>query len=87
MKKEFPCLIMLSKPKHYHIALCSVTGQDWVPYINADIATWLDDNMTFEADYTYDTNIGPYKPEPETEKVGIAFATEEDAMAFKLRWI
>jgi len=87
MKKEFPCLIMLEKPKHYHIQLCSLTGQDHVPYMKNEIFDWLDETMKENVDYMFENNLDPYKPEPEIEKVGIAFATEEDAMAFKLRWL
>ncbi|KKN44289.1 hypothetical protein LCGC14_0694940 [marine sediment metagenome] len=87
MNKEFPYLIMLSKPEHYHIELCSLTGQDYVPYMKNEIFDWLDETMEQYVDYIFENNINPYKPEPETEKVGIAFVNEADAVAFKLRWL
>ena len=87
MKNEFPYLIMLSNPEHYYIGICSMSGQDYVPYINADISEWLQDNMEKNVNYEFESNINPYKSEPEIEKVGIAFANEEDAVAFKLRWM
>jgi len=87
MKKEFLYNIILSKPEHYYIGICNMSGVDFVPYLNEDISEWLNDNMERFVDYQVTSNVNPYKKLPEVEIVSLEFSLEEHAMAFKLRWI
>ncbi len=87
MSEEFPYLMMLEKPKHYHIEICSLTGQDFVAYLRQEIFDWLRENLERDVDYAYENNIETNVDLPEVEEVAVAFANEEDAMAFKLAWL
>ncbi len=73
--------------RHYFIGICSISGQDYVPYLNRYVFDWLADNFARGKDYSFETNVNSYAIEPETEKVGILFSNEENAMAFKLMWM
>lgn len=88
MKKEdFPYSIRLSNPKHYYVGLCNMSGQDWVPYTTKEVNDWLLENFTCLKDYDYEHNMDPYSKPQDEEIVKILFKNEEDAMAFKLRWL
>ena len=87
MSEEFPYLMILENPKHYHIRLCSLSGQDYVPYLKNEIFDWLDNNMGRDVDYSFKNDVCPVSGASDKESVGIAFADEENAMAFKLVWL
>lgn len=71
---------------HYTITIDAVTGGDWQPGLNEDVYLWLQDNMERGVDYEYD--VGDTTTTHSTDMyVGLAFATEESAMAFKLVWV
>lgn len=67
--------------KHYTMGLCSITGQDYIPYLNEDIASWLDNNMDKEQ-YHFKSK-SPYRSGK--DYLNIIFDNETDLVAFKLR--
>lgn len=76
----------LTQGKHYRVLVDSVTGQDWSPELNKDVFDWLQDNMEYGMDYEY--SVGDITTRLSTDIiVGLTFATEENLIAFKLRWI
>jgi len=84
--KKFEYFYRLTHWEHYKIEICPVTGQDWSPSLNEDIYDWLHDNMERGVNYQY--HVGDTTaPNAQDMIVGLDFASEEDAVAFKLRWL
>ena len=84
--KKFECFYKLTYGEHYTVGVCPLTGQDWSPDLNEEIYDWLQNNMEYGVNYQY--NVGDTTtPSAKDMVVGLDFASEEDMIAFKLRWL
>ncbi len=69
--------IEIFETDHYMLIVSYITGSEWAS-LKLNIVRWIGENR-----------IGPFDlhVDSKTHKCKIVFVKEEDAVAFKLRWI
>ena len=68
---------------HFHIEWEDMRNGLYFTVLNDDVGSWLKENLAGN----YDVNCDDYLNDIDCDYLIIEFTNEEDAVAFKLRWL
>ena len=74
---------ILEEEKHYTVGICPISGCDWVLLFPNELVDWLRENIKSDE---FNTNEREFRDCLAQDAI-LTFDNEEDAIAFKLRWL